>query len=389
MFLETALGGWSAAGIAWWVMAAWLVTAESKRSRRVSPAPLVQNAQEFLSIFKPLPPLEGKGLGGVAAGLESFLVQLDDECELLLGVHEADRAVVAAFLARLRGRYPETQLRTIFRSAPDDVANPKIAWQKVLASEARGELWLWSDADIRAPAGFLRSVRGEYARSGAAMLTFPYVVREPVSRAAVLDALYVNAEFYPGVLLLRKLGPVDFGLGAGMLFRRSDFLRVVDWGEIGSALADDFVLGQKLRPVRLGETTLATGADISTWKEAVLHYLRWNRTVWWNRPYGAAARVVTLPVLGWLADVVFHPGSPGAWAGLAGMMQVDVLFAVALLRGTGCQWKVRDLLGMEAWSLGRVGVWAACWLPWPVRWRGRHWWTPNLKSGKPLEGEGH
>ena len=132
------------------------------------------------------------------------------------------------------------------------------------------------------------------------MMTFPYVVREIPSPPALLEALFVNVEFYPGVLLLRKLGPVDFGLGAAMLFRRDDFLRQVEWDEIGAWLADDFFLGQKLRPVRIGTTTLATVAGASTWKDALLHDLRWTKTIRWNRPMGSFARILIMPVLGWL-----------------------------------------------------------------------------------------
>jgi len=312
----------------------------------------------------------------VEAGLESFVAQLDDASELLLGIHEADRAVVAPHVERLQKRHPRAQLKVIFRAEPDDMPNPKIAWEKWLTPHAEGDLWFWSDADIVAPAGFLRTMRDEFAHSGARLLTFPYVIRGMASRPALLDALYVNAEFYPGVLLLRRFGPVDFGLGAGMLFRRSDFLRKVDWKELGASLADDFVLGQKLKPVRLSETTLVTAADVSTWKGALLHYLRWNKTVWWNRPAGSAARIVVLPVVGWLIYLVLHPARSTAWIGLASMTQADVFFAALLCRSVGCRWGVRDLLGTEAWSLGRAMVW----LPWPVVWSGRTWWKPRRQS---------
>jgi hypothetical protein len=368
MCSEWMLGVWSGAGIVWWLISWGLVAAESKR-RPARPSG-VRN-DDFLSIFKPLAPLDQSE---VMTGLESFIAQLDERSELLLGVHEADREAIAPFLKKMGSCFPKTKLKVVYRSKPDELANPKIAWQKILAGQAEGELWLWSDADIVAPPGFIRSIREEYKRSGAAMLTFPYVVREMATSPAFLDALYVNVEFYPGVLFLRRRGPVDFGLGAGMLFRRSDFLRRVEWGEIGAALADDFVLGQRLHPVRVSETTLDTGAEVVTWREAWSHYLRWSKTVWWNRPAGSAARVIALPVLGWIGYLLFHPGAGWAWAGLAGMMQIDVIFALTICRTLRCRWTVRDLLTMEGWSLGRVLVWLACWLPWPVVWRGRRWW---------------
>jgi hypothetical protein len=378
MFSEWLLAIWSCAGIAWWVISWGLVTAESKRSSRVFPVPV---STEFLSIFKPLAPLSAEGLPDDGAGLESFIAQLDERSEMLLGIHEADRERIAPFLEKMRSRFPKAKLRPIFRAEADELPNPKMAWQKVLALHAEGELWLWSDSDIIAPPDFLSSLRGEYAKSGATLLTFPYVMREIPTRPAFLDALFVNLEFYPGVLLLRRFGPVDFGLGAGMLFQQKDFSAKVDWSEIGSALADDFFLGRKLRPVRLSETTLATTGEAKTWRDALLHYLRWSKTIWWNRPVGAAAKVLVLPLLGWLLYVGFHPGHPWPWLGLFVMMQIDVVFALMICRTLRCAFSWRDILTIEFWSIGRVLVWVACWFRWPIMWQKRRWSGPHIKNG--------
>jgi len=381
MFSKMVLVLWSCAGLVWWVVAWRLVTTDQRKKGVVSePAP-----RRTLSVFKPLPCLSTQGLRVVAAGVESFVAQLDPESELLLGIHEADRDFTAPFLDRLRAEYPKARIEVIFRSEPDDTANPKIAWQKILALHAKGELWLWSDADIIAPAGFLQSARLEFARSGAAMMTFPYVIRETSPPPALLEALFVNVEFYPGVLLLRKLGPVDFGLGAAMLFQRDDFLRQVDWAEIGAWLADDFFLGQKLRPVRIGTTTLATVPASSTWKDALLHDLRWTKTIRWNRPMGSFARILIMPVLGWLGAVALHPSHFFPWLGLLGMIQADVFFAAAICHRTGCHLKLRDLLRMEVWSLWRILLWLLCWLPWPVLWSGTRWRGPRVEFNREIE----
>ena len=312
MFGKIALALWSCAGLVWWVLA-WRLVARGSRREVAGPD---ATPRPTLSIFKPLPPLGPQGLRIVAPGLESFLAELDPESELLLGVHEADRDFTGPFLKQLRLDHPHARLKIIFRSEPDDAVNPKIAWQKILARHAEGELWLWSDADIVAPKGFLQSIRHEYARSDAKMMTFPYVVREISPAPTLVEALFVNVEFYPGVLLLRKMGPVDFGLGAAMLFRRDDFLEQVGWEEIGDWLADDFFLGQKLRPVQIGQTTFATVSGAQTWGHALLHDLRWAKTIRWNRPIGSFSRLLIMPVLGWLGagcgcpGPLFHLGRP-------------------------------------------------------------------------------
>jgi ceramide glucosyltransferase len=342
------------------------------------PSCLPENSPHSLTIFKPLPPLGATSFD--PRGLESFLAQMDDETELLLGIHEADRAKVEPWLARIGERFPQARLRLIWRTESDSVPNPKIAWLKILAPDATSDLWLWSDADIVAPPGFLRSAREEYAAVGVRLLTWPYVLRERSPGPSLLDALYVNAEFFPGVLLLRRLGPVDFGLGAAMLFARADFEAAVSWPNLGAALADDFVLGQKLQPVRIGREILETRADVPTWRAAILHYLRWSKTVRWNRPGGAAARLVVLPVLGWLVYIMCEPASPVGWLGLFVVMQMDVLATVLIFRRLRCPFSLRDLPVVELWSLGRALAWLACWLPWPVVWGKRSWWHPIDKT---------
>jgi ceramide glucosyltransferase len=376
MYREAALALWSVAGVAWWLIAWRLVTVDQRRKS----TPVVPRSRRSLTIFKPLPPLGARGLEAVRPGLESFVAQMDPCCDMLVGAHEADRATVEPFIEAVRARYPKAQVQTIFRAQPDAVANPKIAWQMHLAPYATGELWMWSDADIVVPPQFLQAARDEFAKCGAAMLTFPYVMRRAPKRSALFEEFFVNADFYPGVVFLRRFGMVDFGLGAAMLFEGEEFRKRIDWHDLGAFLADDFQLGQRLQPVRIGTLTLETVASERTWPEALQHDLRWAKTIRWNRPGGFFARLLVLPVMGWATAVAMHPLHLFAWAGLAGMIQADVLAAVAICQRIGCRVKGRDLVTLECWSLWRIVAWILSWLPMPVMWSGRVWHGPTRKA---------
>jgi len=369
MVVKLLLIVWSCAGLLWSVISWRLVTAAS---RPITPPPKARE-KKFLTVFKPLPPLDDKGVAVEERGLESFIAQLDESSELLLGVHEADWPEVAPFLKRMEASHPGAPIVVIRRSGPDTVANPKIAWQKILAPQAKGDLWLWSDADIVAPPGFLQRARDEYEACGAGMLTFPYAIRTLPHLPTLLDALFVNVEFYPGVLLLRRFGPVDFGLGAAMIFSRENFLHKTSWEKLGTSLADDFVLGQTLQPVRLSATTLETVTEVANWQTALEHYFRWKKTICWCRPWGFAGQLIAMPLLGWIAFALCHPLIAWGWAGLVGMVQVDVLFAFLICRQVGCPVNSRFLPAIEAWSLGRILFWILCWLPGPVNWREKSW----------------
>jgi ceramide glucosyltransferase len=369
MLVEILLASWSGVGLVWWILSLSLVLFGR---RPVTTVPH-QSPKKSLSIFKPLSPLENGDLQIVTRGLESFISQLDEASELLLGVHEIDWPHVSPFFEKMQALYPQSRIVIIRRSESDTLANPKIAWQKFMAPQATGDLWLWSDSDIIVPPEFLNSARAEFETCGAGMLTFPYAVRAIPSVPDVLDALFVNAEIYPGVLLLRKFGTVDFGLGAAMLFTRESFQEKVFWEKIGAALADDFVLGQALQPVQLSKTTIETVAHVANWSSAFEHYFRWKKTVCWCRPFGFAAQAIAMPVLGWLGFVLLHPFDDWAWTGFIATMQMDVIFAALICRTVGCRLSFTALLAAETWSLWRVLFWVACWLPGRVKWSKRSW----------------
>jgi ceramide glucosyltransferase len=367
---DVILVAWSLAGILWWSVAWWLVRTDTTQS-----ATPEGGVREPVTVFKPLPPLGADGWEPFAPGLRSFAAQMEPGDQMLVGVHAKDGAEAETFFASLRSTHSHARIDLVCRAEVDTLANPKIAWQVVLAPHASHPLWLWSDADIILPPGALSAMQAEL-RPPFRLVTWPYAVRRAASSPALLETLFVNAEFLPGVLLLRRFGPVDFALGAGMLFRREEFTQAVTWEELGACLADDFHLGQKLQPVRIGPTTLETVASDATWKQAVAHDVRWSKTVRWTRPGGSIARILVLPVAGWLVAVVLHPRQAWSWTGLVLMLQVDALAAWMVCRALGCRLQAKHVILLEMWGFWRVALWMLCWLPGPVSWHGRSW-RPN------------
>jgi len=99
----------------------------------------------------------------------------------------------------------------VFPPAARAVPQPESSWFHHLARYAEGEVWLWSDADIIAPAGSLDALRREFSESGAGMLTCPYVVRNAGSAPMMLEALFVNVSFIPACSFADKWARCDLG----------------------------------------------------------------------------------------------------------------------------------------------------------------------------------
>ncbi len=369
---------WTCLGVVWWITAIILV-ATPRRLQADSPL----SDMRSITVFKPLPgSLSDQELIRFSECIESFVADLDDKSELLIGCHLVDEDRLRDFVQRMGERYPHAHIKLVVHENPNRYTHPKVSWLRILAQHATGELWFWSDADMFAPSGTIRSLRNDYAATKASMLTSPYIVQRIDKSMDMLDALYVNLELYPGVVLLDHLNLIRFGLGSGMLFEAEEFRRSVDWDFLGGCLAEDFQLGRLLAPTRLGSMRLSTVASSESWPAAILHYLRWQKTVRWCRPGSFAAQIIVLPVLGWLVWLLVNPTQPLAWLGLLTVLTVDAAAVLAICRILRCPIKGRHLHAIPLWSLARGLSWFICWIPWPVVWRGRKWWSPHY-SGKP------
>lgn len=382
-----AMGIWLFLGLLWW-LASWHLVRDRRESGEAAARDLSGENRDGpagapldprrISIFKPVAgPLGAHEIGRLRRCLGSFAAQLDAHSEMLVGIVEADRGTVAPLLDDMRAAHPDAQIKLVVHTPREDYPNRKISVMSSLARHATGELWFWSDADMEAPAGALRRLREDFSREGADFVTSPYVVRETRDASDVLDQLFVNLEFYPGAVLLGRLGLIGFGFGSGTLFEAARFRRQVDWDYLGYSLADDYHLGRLLGRGRLGAARLATVPASCGWGQALLHYLRWHKTIRWCRPASYAAQLFVLPSVGTLLSVLCYPVSPLPWLALAAGIALDCAAAAAVCRRLGSSLPLRHLPAVAVWSVLRAAVWMACWLPWPIVWRGQKWWSPH------------
>ena len=222
---------------------------------------------------------------------------------------------------------------------------------------------------------FLNSIRAEIVESKCRAITCPYPIRTVPDACTLLDALFVNVEFYPGVLLLRCRGEVRFALGAATLFHAEDFRQKANWEKLGSTLADDNELGRQLGPVKISWHSVETLPRGENFRDAFLHYLRWHKTVRWCEPVGYAGQLVLLPLLGLIFRLALDPLSAAAWSGLAATGLCEAAIAALILRRLKCFAPFRRRWMILAWIAIRPAAWLLSWAPGPVRWSGcRHRW---------------
>ena len=372
---------WSALASAWWLTAFLLVAKGPPRWRSAGGSKL-----PTLSVFKPIPPVRDDAeRAALAEAMESFIAQLDCNDELLTGVDLGAFPDWEGKFDQWRATWPEARIVIIAQPNPSHLSNPKIAWMEVLAARAQGELWLWSDADVIAPPECLRMLKHALIDGGAGAITAAYAVRCVSKATGMLDALFVNVELLPGALLLGRLGVKEFAYGAATMFRATTFRDRVQWADLGAQLADDHELGRRLKPVDLAGALVSTFTLTGSWREALEHYYRWQKTVRWCRPGGFAAMILVIPLIGWAAACVIAPGSRTAWAGFAGQWLLEILVAAVLCSVLDCRLPPRTWGGLLLWPLVRMISWMGTWLPLRVFWGGREtaWSAPaKLAEGQ-------
>ena len=366
---------WSSAAFVWWFIALILLARGCRKK-----IPAVSGKRASISVFKPLPPVRDESeRAALAEAIGLFISQLSAEDEMLIGMDATAAAGWQPALQAWRAAWPVARINVVAREVPRQWANPKISWLQMLAPAAQGEVWLWSDADVVAPPGFLNDICCQLAASGSNAVTAPYAVQNIRQSPGVLDALFVNVEFLPGALLLGHIRRQNFAYGAATAFRAETFRVHGDWHKLGTALADDNKLGELLQPVTLASTLVSTFTKPVGWGEAWQHYYRWQKTVRWCQPGGYAALLVLLPVFGWALASVFGGCNLFFQCGFFALLLGEMLVAVMACNLVGCKLRPATWLGILLWPFIRATTWLLVWLPLPVLWSGRQraWFAPQ------------
>jgi ceramide glucosyltransferase len=359
-----------ACGLVYHLLAAWCARRYLKEqaARETAAVAAPVGEQPPITILKPL-------RGADAEAYEAFATFCRQEYpayELVFGVLEADDPSVAV-VERLQADFPHAAIRLVISDRRIG-ANLKVCNLANMLAEARHELLLISDSDMRVAPDYLARIAAAFT-GNVGLVTCPYRGVKLQTSAAALEALGIATDFLPGVLLVAQLGRPDFAFGSTIALRRSLLEQIGGLEGIADYLADDFQLGHRV-------TAAGKGVCVSAYVvESVLgnrgmramfaRRLRWARTVRVCRPAGHAASVITQSSCFALAYLAATGFTPQGWL---------VLFAALAVRSlTGWHIAVHSLGNRELrrwfWLLPiedllAFALWVGSWLGQHVLWRG-------------------
>ncbi|MGI5845389.1 MAG: glycosyltransferase [Candidatus Xenobium sp.] len=335
-----------------------------------------------VSQIKPLHRLDGE----VREALASFLSQdYPGSHEVLLVRRESSQELVS-LCEDLARDHPQVPLRLVVGSGPG--SNRKVASCVLGVEHAEKELLVFSDADMRAPPGYLRRVIQPFADPRVGLVTCLYAVGRVSGLAAALEGLS-DADFSASVLVARRVEGLSFAMGATMAVRREALDEVGGMSALKNHLADDYQLGHRVAQagwkVVLGGVVLEDLVGRPRFSDYFWHQLRWMRTYRICRPAGHAAFLVTQGLV-WSLGFLLSTGlSPLGWGVLGGWLGLRMLTACSVWRSLsatpaaiwGLMAPLKDVLYLGLWVSSLVGN--------TVRWGGRTFQVFRDGQMRPLQ----
>lgn len=355
--------GWLAAALVLGASVFCLLVWKATVSWAAQRAPELAGAPPPISVLKPL-----RGVDfGLEANLRSFFAQDYARFELLLCVEsEGDDAVPVARI--LQREFPDVEARLIVTGTPE-FENAKV-WQLHQAwPQARHEIVVMSDSDIRVGPDFLMRVAPEFQPGGFDLVTCPYRAIGGPSYWSRLEAVGMNTEFLAGLLVARMLEGVRFAVGPTLVARKAVVDAVGGWRYLSEFLAEDFVLGQRAaeRGFRVGLSRAVVEHRIGseTMRANFAHRVRWYRSTRRSRPAGYVGQLFTMPTP---LVLIMLAVAPQWWPAA---LMAFILRWFAAISTLGCVRSRASLVDLIAQDLLSFGFWVAGFFGNTIVWRGR------------------
>ncbi len=261
------------------------------------------------------------------------------EYEILFAVNdESDPAV--PLIRQIMAEFPERRIR-LFTSAEDLGANRKVNKLVMLTREARNEVLVLTDGDVRVNPNYLREVIEplQDKKIGGVTSFYRAIVQDNVG--ARLEAVGAASDFFAGVLMAQWKEGIRFTLGASIATTKEWVQKMGGFEALANTLADDYALGLGIAnaggEIVLSREPVWTMYPAQTLRGFWEHQLRWARTVRSCRPLEYWGLLFTQ---GLLWTVLASLCAPTAWvAGAYFAAYVVLRFAMAWTVGV---WGVGD-----------------------------------------------
>ena len=296
---------------------------------------------------------------------ESFCRQNYPDYEILFCVNDLEDPAVPLIRQAMQD-FPERSIR-ILSNAPKLGSNQKVNNLVLLAREAKHEIIVQSDGDVRVSPDYLKNVVAEFADPAVGVVSCLYRGIAENNFWAQVEAVGAASDFLAGALVANLPGRVTFALGASVATTKTWLAEIGGYEALADLLADDYEIGNRVHKaggkVLLSREPVWTMYPAQTSKGFWQHQVRWARTVRMVRPASFFGLVVTHGLPWCLLAAVVAPSLALGAAYLAAYLSLRLLMAwVVGVWGVGDEvlrkklWLVplRDVIHFAVWVAGFV-----------------------------------
>jgi ceramide glucosyltransferase len=299
-----------------------------------------------VSILKPIRGLDREAYENFA----SFCRQDYPEFEILFCVTDEQEPAIPV-IRKLMADFPRRSIRLLIGAEPLG-ASDKVNKLCRMAREARNDVVIVSDSDVRVEPGFLRAIAGPFADSKVGGVTCLYRGLTDGSFGPGLEALGNTTDFAPGVLVAWLFGhnTLDFMLGAVMATTRKRLAEIGGFESLVDYFCDDYELGNRLAArghrVELSRFPVDIVYPRESLADAFRHQLRWNLSIRYSRPWGHFGLVFTHYLL-WAALMC----AAVSWRAGVAYLGTTLLFRTAMATTVAIGGMKDPIVSRKLWML--------------------------------------
>jgi ceramide glucosyltransferase len=297
--------------------------------------------------------------------------------ELVFAMADPHDAVIPV-IEKLQKDFPGRAIRFV-TDVPRVGENNKVNSLCRLVKEARYDLLVMTDSDVRVEREYLREVVAPFVDKTVGAVTSFYRCAGGGTLAADLDMLGMCMDSVPSALVARRLeGKLQFAFGWTMATTKERLAEIGGWEAMANHHSDDFELGNRIAGkgyrVELMREPVSMNFPKEEFSEFLQHELRWSIGLRNVRPAGYAGMIFThgLP---WVILAALVAAISGWAVVAASYLLAYSILRVGLAYAAGV-WGLRDYkIAAKLWLVPvRDAISAAVWLAGfftdRVRWRG-------------------
>lgn len=321
-----------------------------------------------VSNLKPLRGLDPEAYENLA----SYCRQDYPDYELIFCVGDENDPSVP-ILEQLKRDFPDRQIRILVGSGRKAI-NDKVAKLVRMVSEARHEVLVINDSDVRVEPNYLRTVVALLRNPQVGGVTCLYISTKDKTFTQHLQSIGMICDFFPGVFVARQLDGIKFAFGQTIVTTRTRLKAFGGYEAIENRPADDLLVGRYIArqgyKVELLPYAVKTVPDYDSFKDLFIKRLRWLTVMRHMRPWGHVGLTFTQGLPWCLAVLFVHPadGIGFAYVGAYLVFRSAITWLVGAwgLRQEGL-WKKMPLIFV--WDATALVIWLLTFGRRRIRWR--------------------